>query len=871
MNRILFRTALLTALVALVHAWPSTASAQAPQPGRPQPGRPRPPGAPAIGNRPGRPTAGGRPAAPAGGSGAGTVIETSDDDPNSLNYVETALDIVLQDYAQRTKRIVIKAPNLPAPTITLQSIPGVSISDEEYLGAIQRILSINGIELEPEGDTFLRVLPSAEASKYGSKTVFPVYDESGKEITPPLPEYVGYASRLIQLKHIDIEEAKPILDGFTRQGAQIQTFERTNQIRITDATENINRLLEILESIDKPLPDPSEVLNVVKILYAKAADVKARLEEIVASQQEEAQQNANKKKSVPVTNNSGPPGTSARPLPPGTVVPRRTGAGAQPAAPASSSFESLVQDAERGLIRGSVQIVADERINTLIILTRPENMAFFEKVIKVLDVETAPDVLVEVVRLEHAVAKDIATLINDFITSDSSKNDESARPGASGETGKSESLAEAAASKRPESPAAKPASTSSGGATMVGKLDKENIKILADERSNALLVMATAADMPAVLNLIKRVDIPLSQVVIETVMVEVSFSDGDESGVDWVQRALNVVNERGGDAKWTFATAGGGGSGTPVPVTTLTEAGVSAFSGASGINGWFTIHDLNLDLVVKYVQTDSQSRLMDSPRIATMDNKEAVLESTQRIYWSEGSTRSYSSSSDYYTDNIKNEDVGIKITLTPRINNKGYVILTIEEEQQAVNGYTTLTTSGRANQFPNLTTRKMGADVAVQSGDTIVLGGLAENSTSVTKTKIPILGDIPLLGWFFRHEKQTRSRTEVLVFITPYVLDTPAQIEDDSRNAKASLDTRGVWDALWSRSRIADPVPKNAQDRVLENGRQTILPPRYPLSGALSDLNEEYGLTPDTDEDGEPESRATAPNPDESAHDGWAW
>ena len=883
MNRLLSRLAPLLAPVL-----PVALLAQTPVRPTPPGVRPRP-GGPAAA----RPTRGAAAAAAAASGGTGgTVIASDSDDPNSLSYIEAALDIVLQDYAQRTKRIVIKAPNLPAPTITLQSIPGVKITDEQYLGAIERILAINGIVLEPEGEEFLRVLPSAEASKYGSKTVFPEYDEEGKEVTPALPEYVGYASRLVQLKHIDIEEAKPILDGFTRQGAQIQTFERTNQIRITDATENINRLLEILESIDKPLPDPSEVLNVVKILYAKAADVKARLEEIVASQQEEAQQNAAKKKNVPVSNASGPPGTTARPLPAGTVTAasrHRPGAAAA-AAPANSSFESLVQDAERGLIRGSVQIVADERINTLIILTRPENMAFFEKVIKVLDVETAPDVLVEVVRLEHAVAKDVATLLNDFITSDSSKDDESVRPGASGETGKSESLSEAAASRAPERPAAKTSGASASGATMVGKLDKENIKILADERSNALLVMATAADMPAVLNLIKRVDIQLSQVVIETVMVEVSFSDSDESGVDWVQRALNVVNERGGNAKWTFATAGGGGSTVPLAANTLT--GVSSFSGTSGINGWFTIHNLNLDLVVKYIQTDSQSRLMDSPRITTMDNKEAVLESTQRIYWSEGSTRSYSSSSDYYTDNIKNEDVGIKITLTPRINNKGYVILTVEEEQQAVNGYTTLTTSGRDNQFPNLTTRKMGADVAVQSGDTIVLGGLAETSTATTRKKIPLLGDIPILGRLFRSDKQERRRTELLVFISPFVVDTPAQVEDDARNAKASLDTRGVWDGTWSGSRLADPVPAKIHKRVLENGRQTVLPPRHTLSRELEELNEEYGLAPG-DEPGEGaanDGSPTAPEPvpdrtvparpsdggaDEAplpaSGDGWAW
>ena len=847
MNR-LFRTlspALLAALAVSAAAQAPTPPTRPVRPTRPPIGTPG--GRPAIGN----PTAG-RPrptAAPAAGSsGAGTVIETDSDDPNSLSYIDAALDIVLQDYAQRTKRIIIKAPNLPAPTISLQSIPGERLTDEEYLAAIRQILSINGIVLENEGEKYLRVLPSAEATKYGQETTFAKYDEKGEEV--PLEEHVGYTSRMFELKYIDLDEAKTVIEGFTRQGAQVQTFERTNSIRVTDANENINRLAEILSYIDKPII-ARESPHVIPILHAKAADIKARLEEIISGQ-EEASNATSARKSVPVTSKSGSPSVSAKPLPSGAGTPRRVGSpqGAATTAPAApnASFDSLVQDAERGVIRGSVLIIADDRTNKLIILTRPENMAFFEDIIKVLDVETAPDVSVEVFRLEYAVAEDVAKLLNDLIGESSSKDDDSVRTSGSGETGKSESLSEAAsrtaAAAKPGVGAAK---------TMVGKLDKENIKILADERSNALIVQAATADMETIRGLISKVDIMLSQVVIESVIVEVAFNNSDESGVDWVQRALNVVNEQGGEAKWTFATAGGGGTLTPASAAGLST--VSAFTGASGIKGWFTIHDLNLDAVVRFIKTDSQSRLMSSPRITTMDNKEAVIESTQRIYWSQGST--HYSSSDYYSDNIQHEDVGIKITLTPRINKMGYVILTVEEEQQAVSGYTTLTTSGRDNQFPNLTTRKMGADVAVQSGDTIVLGGLAENSTSMTMTKIPLLGDIPLLGRLFRSEREERTRTEVLIFVTPYVVDTPAQIEDDARNAKASLDTEGVMDSVWSASRLADPVPEKVLNKVLDNGRKTVAPPRTPMTRSLAGLNEEFGLGTDEGETEETETEET--------------
>ncbi|MBR4616475.1 MAG: hypothetical protein IKO55_12775, partial [Kiritimatiellae bacterium] len=81
-------------------------------------------------------------------------------------------------------------------------------------------------------------------------------------------------------------------------------------------------------------------------------------------------------------------------------------------------------------------------------------------------------------------------------------------------------------------------------------------------------------------------------------------------------------------------------------------------------------------------------------------------------------------------------------------------------------------------------------------------------------------------------------RREIIVFITPRVIDTPAQMEDDARKLKATLDTAGVWDASWSNSRLADPLPEKAAKKVLQNGEQTVAPARYPLTGYLTGLND---------------------------------
>ena len=494
------------------------------------------------------------------------------------------------------------------------------------------------------------------------------------------------------------------------------------------------------------------------------------------------------------------------------------------------------------MIKGKVQIIADERTNLLIIITRPENMVFFNRIIDVLDVEvqTAPDVIVEVIRLEHAVAKDVAQMLNDLISKNDTKKESDTDAKATvadknDDTG-SRSLTEAADRlRRRPADAAQSGGKESEAKGRLGELRKEDITILADERSNSVIVMAAPGDIKTIKGIIANMDIQLSQVVIETVIVSIKFEDTRETGVDWIQKAMLTTTGNNKTPRFAYADAGGGGKYTPADATTLTSGGGTLASGG-GITGWFSLFDVNMDVIMRAIKTDSRAQVMQSPRITTMDNEEGTFEDTQRIYWSEGAT--HYTSSDYYSDNIKNEDIGIKLKVTPRINNKGYITLKVEQEIQDKQGTLTITTRDSATDFPDLVTRKMGANVAVQSGETIVLGGLARNSTEKTTSRVPILGSIPLLGWLFRYQKDTKSRTEIIVFLTPRVIDNPAAMEDDARKIKASMGTDGVWDSSWSQSRLADPLQPRPARKVLENGEETVTPPRYPLTGYLTGLND---------------------------------
>ena len=742
-----------------------------------------------------------------------------DQSPNGLNFQDAAADLLIMDYAMRTGRLVVKDPATPAPLITLRSTPESPLSDEEYLLAIESVLNLNGIALEKDGNKFLKVFPSTEFHRRGIKGDV-VSDVTSKDAI--LPEDGSFVTRTIRLNYITIEEAKAIVEGFVRTGSQIQTFERDNSFRITDSVENVNRIIEMLSHLDKPIPALEET-TIIKIQYAKATEIKERLMEIVTDAQEEQEKNKN----AATERTTGAPGTFNRPLPAGVSGNRwnrnqqNNQQNNKPAG--NAAIDAAVADAQRGLIRGKVSIFADERTNILIVITRKENMVFFEKLIKELDVPTAPDVLAEVIRLEYAVAEDVAELLNELIdNAQKDSNDAKVRRDSSSDNANNNR--NTSVQKR---------AASGTGTQMIGQLDSENIKVLSDERTNSLLVMAPALDMDVIKNIIKSVDIMLSQVVIEAAIVSVKFTDSMETGMDWVQRTMLTDN-----GKMAFATSGGGGSGRATPALAYaTDATGIAGSGANLIT---TIFDFNIDLILKAVETDSRSRLLSSPRITTLDNKEAVLEATERIYWNEGTT--YYDDSNRSSDNVKNEDIGIKLTVTPRINKNGFINLTIEQEMQTNEGYKPIATGNNTSEYPMLNTRKMGADVAVQSGETVVLGGLAQNQITVTQSKVPILGSIPLLGRLFRSEKEENTRTEIIVFLTPRVIDTPSQIEDDARKVRATIDSEGVWDSGWSYSRLAAQTSEKNRKMYVENSRKTVEKPNSPLSGYLTNTNEENGF-----------------------------
>lgn len=703
-----------------------------------------------------------------------------------LKFDNTPIDMVLQDYGETTGLTLLYAPGLPKANVVLRS--NSELSQQEYLAAIEAVLGMHGIALLREGDKFVRVVPNKTARQEPMPIVVALPGE-------PLPETDEMVSQMIPLRHIEVADAQKIVDAIRHPYGTVQLFERNNSLLVTDTSATINRILEIIQFADQPAESRDEP-NIIQIRFAKAEDVKRKLEEIIAESQEEKKRSA-----IARPRDSGQPGVertaAAVSATPGVIR-------ARPVVPSAAGAEAaadVIEAAERGIIRGAVRIVADDRTNILLIITRPENMAFFEKIIQVLDVETAPEVVVRVYRLEFADAKTTAGMLNDMIGATAAKDDvRTPAAGAAAAEGAASAALRDYVQRRQEA-----AGQASTGPSRVGELSKDTVKILADERTNALVIMASSSDMLTLELIIKDMDMMLSQVLIEAVILEIGLDDKVSSGVDWVQRSMVGFSgdSSKGDASVAFAGGGGGGQGTPSGALNFTST--DSLSGmGSGLTYYLTFFDLNVDAVIKMAASDSRSRVMSTPIILTTDNTEAHITSTEKIYVLDSVTqRSTTEGGDY--QNYSKQDVGLDLKVKPRINANRFVMLEVEQTLSEPNPNAV----SDVNSLAGTTIykeRKIEAKVVVKSGQTVVLGGAVREQNQEDASRIPILGNIPLLGRLFSYKSNQQKRTETVVFLTPFVLDSQSEIEAETRRRKNSLSEGGIWkQGGWSGSTLGDP------------------------------------------------------------------
>jgi general secretion pathway protein D len=289
-------------------------------------------------------------------------------------------------------------------------------------------------------------------------------------------------------------------------------------------------------------------------------------------------------------------------------------------------------------------------------------------------------------------------------------------------------------------------------------------KIIADERSNSLLVFATRQDMDAIKNVIAKLDVLLSQVLIESVIMEVSLDKTLNTGVSAVQNpsAISSPNFKGagssfnGPSFFSFLTNNVGNR--------LSDAGTNL---AGGFSYFGQIGNSDYEIAIQAAASDNSISIIQKPRIQTFQAQKATFFVGQTVPYVTGSTfgSTFGNSSSY-----AQLSVGVELDVTPFINPDGLVVMQIDEEIDDINGSTFIQGVGNV---PNTDKRTLNSEVAVKDRDTIILGGAIKSEKQLNKSGVPVLQDIPLLGALFSSRASDKSRDELLVLMRPTVLKTP--------------------------------------------------------------------------------------------------
>jgi general secretion pathway protein D len=415
--------------------------------------------------------------------------------------------------------------------------------------------------------------------------------------------------------------------------------------------------------------------------------------------------------------------------------------------------------AQRHANAAVIKVVPDARTNSIIIMASIADTGNVRKLVAFMDKDVPRgDSNIQVYRLQNSNAEDLAKVLNSII------KETGAASGAAGG---------AAATQRALTP-------------VVSK----NVQVVADKATNTLVVMAEREDYKILENIIKQLDVPRPMVYIEALIMEVNATKAFNLGVEW--RGLRGTGDvlGAGTAGNTAAFIGSGGASTTTTggynildslITTTAAGATGVYPGGfsmgiigSGINiGGVTFPTIGA--VIQAYKTDKEVSILSTPQIMTLDNEEAEINVGENVPYitsqQSSSTTTTTSVSPLNYNSYEYRDVGVILNITPHINEENFIRLKISQQVTKV-------TSAANSPTPTTLKRTTKTTVVVKDNETIVISGLMGDSTEADTYKVPLLGDIPVLGWLFKTHSTSREKTNLYVFLTPHIVRTQKDAAD---------------------------------------------------------------------------------------------
>jgi general secretion pathway protein D len=672
---------------------------------------------------------------PAGASATPTPPASPRQSPSSpgeamigpIKFGDITVDAALEMLERWSGRTVLRPAGLPTTSVSFSL--NQKVTRQEAREALETLLTLNGIAVSPLGTRFLKVTPLNVA-----RAEAPEFIEGS---TLGLPASGHIASKLFQLKFLRASEFAPQIGGLLNAGAAAAPviFEKTNAMLLTDTVSNLQRIETLMQQLDQPALQ-GFAPKFYRISNSTASALVTKLQSLL----------------------TGPMASS---IGTGTVY------------------------------------QADDRTNQIVLLSDPRQHPFFDELIARLDSAGESSTRQEVIPLKHATATEVQTLLSNLISGQNSVNSRNA----GGATNPNQQLIAArnaalAAVTQANNFARQAAAQAAAQGNQNGQGNNGNrgangapvqnvtptmffnpnnpangatptdsqqfspiLTVVADERSNSLVVSGTVEDLRLIKDIVAQLDVLLAQVRIEVVIAEITLSDTASTGIESL--GLTIKGDK---------VVGFDGVLTGINVTNGT-----LFDATSGTKS------LSATLALSTTPRKSNTNILSVPNIVTTHNKEAnifVGESRPVISSYQNTGTNTGNVGAGYTSNVNYREIGIRLTVKPLIGQDGSVQLDIKQEVNDILGDVLID----GNSQPIIGSRTTESFVSAQSGEIVVLGGLQRKTLSKSTSR---LAGIPLIGDLLGKRSRENTRTDLVFFLRPYVLKNTAA---DNAEALARLE-----------------------------------------------------------------------------------
>ena len=672
-------------------------------------------------------------------------------EPVTLNFANAEIEAVARTMATITGRNVVVDPRVRGQLnlVTERAVPPAA-AFQQFLAALR----LQGFTVV-EAAGLYKVVPEADAKLQGGSVTVAQAGSAG-------PAGGQIVTQIFKLNYESANNLVPVLRPLISPNNTINANPGTNALVITDYADNLQRLGKIIAAMDVSNASDVEVISLKNAIATDLAPLVARL--------------------IDSGSTPGAPGTPGQ---------------------SDTSFKTT--------------LLAEPHSNALILrAANPARLAQVRVLVNKLDQPPAPGSSaasgnIHVVYLKNADATKLAATLRAAMSAGTGNAQASAgssvAPASSTSTGGLSAMGSGTTSGSSSAAAGSGLGAGASSSSTSSNQPSTGGQIQADPTTNSLIITAPEPQYRQLRNVIDKLDGRRAQVLVESLIVEVNANKLTEFGIQW----QSVMGKQGDGTVGVIGTNSGAAGANILGLTTALASGnATAVGSAVGKLGG----GLNLALapriagqyylgaLANFLQNSGDANVLSTPNLMTLDNEEARIIIGNNVPFVTGSyanTGGNSGAVNPFTT-VERKDVGLMLRVRPQINENGTVKLAIYQEVSKIDGNTLSDVNG-----PTTSKRAIESNVLVEDGSIIVLGGLLEDSYSQAEDKVPVMGDIPLLGALFRSENRSRKKTNLMVFLRPVV------VRDAATSDALMLDR---YESIRALQQVVQPTPSAVMNSI---------------------------------------------------------